>query len=86
MPDVRPKIHPSIESRLSHTISTPTRIRSAFFLRRTQLVSTTNRKPEYLEICMRSNKSRHRRNKVSIMFNISHTIKVSIWPVGFLQF
>ena len=35
MPDSRPKnpIHP----RLSHSISTPTRIRSAFFLRRTQL-------------------------------------------------
>ena len=32
MPDVRPKIHPSIESRLSLTISTPTRIRSASFL------------------------------------------------------
>ena len=36
MPDARPKNHPSIESRLSHTISTPTRIRSVFFLRRTQ--------------------------------------------------
>ena len=39
MPDARPKIHPSIESTLSHTISTQTRIRSAFFLCRTQLGS-----------------------------------------------
>ena len=38
MPDARPKNHPSIESRLSHKILTPTRIRSAFFLRRTQLL------------------------------------------------
>ena len=28
MPDVRPKVHPSIQSTLSHTISTPNRISS----------------------------------------------------------
>ena len=37
MPDVRPKIHPSTAA-LSHTISAQVRIRSAFFLRRTQLL------------------------------------------------
>ena len=39
MPDTRPKIH-GIQSTLSHTISTP--IRSAFFLRRTQLLFGLN--------------------------------------------
>ena len=38
MPDERPKIHPSIESTLSHTISNRIRIRGAFFQRRTQLI------------------------------------------------
>ena len=38
MPDVHPKIHPPTAT-LSHTISTQIRIRSAFFLRRTQKVS-----------------------------------------------
>ena len=38
MSDVRPKIHPAIESTLSHTISNQIRIRSAFFLRQMQLV------------------------------------------------
>ena len=37
MPDVRPKIH-SFIGQLSHTIYTPMIIRSAFFLRQTQLV------------------------------------------------
>ena len=36
MPDVRPKIHTPTAT-LSHKISTEIRIRSAFFLRRTQL-------------------------------------------------
>ena len=38
VPDTRPKIHEFVD-RLSHTISTPIFIRSAFFLHRTQKVS-----------------------------------------------
>ena len=40
MPDVRPKIHTPTAT-LSHKISTQIRIRSAFFLRRTQLLLDT---------------------------------------------